>query len=55
MRMHLLSGGRLSMPRAVYYPEARSEEWFEMPVSCALFRHPQGVAQFDDQIDGGLG
>jgi len=47
MRMHLLSGGRLSMPRAVYYPEARSEEWFEMPVSCALFRHPQGVALFD--------
>jgi N-acyl homoserine lactone hydrolase len=47
MRMHLLSGGRLSMPRAVYYPGARPDEWFDLPVSCALFRHPQGVALFD--------
>jgi N-acyl homoserine lactone hydrolase len=47
MRMHLLSGGRLSMPRAVYYPDARPGDWFDMPVSCALFRHPQGVALFD--------
>lgn len=47
MRMHLLSGGRLSMPRAVYYPGAASDEWFDMPVSCALFRHPQGTALFD--------
>jgi len=47
MRMHLLSGGRLSMPRIVYYPDARPEDWFDLPVSCALFRHTQGVALFD--------
>jgi N-acyl homoserine lactone hydrolase len=35
------------MPRAVYYPGARPEDWFEMPVSSALFRHAQGVAIFD--------
>jgi N-acyl homoserine lactone hydrolase len=45
--MYLLSGGRLSMPRKVYYPDARVGDWFDMPVSCALFRHPQGVALFD--------
>jgi len=47
MRMHLLSGGRLTMPRAIYYPEAEAADWLEMPVSCALFRHEQGVALFD--------
>jgi glyoxylase-like metal-dependent hydrolase (beta-lactamase superfamily II) len=47
MRMHLLSGGRLSMPRSVYYPDAERDAWFEMPVSCALFHHHQGVALFD--------
>jgi N-acyl homoserine lactone hydrolase len=44
MRMYLLSGGGLSMPREVYYRDARIGDWFDMPVSCALFRHPQGVA-----------
>lgn len=58
MRMHLLSGGRLSMRRSVYYPQADRGVWFEMPVSCALFRHPQGTALFDtgchpDAADGG--
>jgi glyoxylase-like metal-dependent hydrolase (beta-lactamase superfamily II) len=47
MKMHLLSGGRLSMQRSVYYPDAEPGEWFEMPVSCALFRHRQGIALFD--------
>ena len=60
MRMYLLSGGRLSMPRIVYYPDARPEDWFDMPVSCALFRHTQGVALFDtgchpDAADHGEG
>jgi glyoxylase-like metal-dependent hydrolase (beta-lactamase superfamily II) len=60
MRMHLLSGGGLSMPRMVYYPDARREDWFDMPVSCALFRHTQGVALFDtgchpDAADHGEG
>jgi len=45
--MHLLSGGRLRMARDVYYPDARPGETFEMPVSCALFKHVQGVALFD--------
>jgi N-acyl homoserine lactone hydrolase len=47
MRMHLLSGGRLRMRRRGYYPEAAREETFELPVSCALFKHPQGNALFD--------
>jgi N-acyl homoserine lactone hydrolase len=45
--MHLLSGGRLSMRRRIYYPDAGKGETFELPVSCALFRHPQGNALFD--------
>lgn len=45
--MHLLSGGRLRMARDVYYPGAPAGETFEMPVSCALFKHSQGVALFD--------
>jgi len=45
--MHLLSGGRLRMPRHIYYPDAADGEWFAMPVSCALFRHTQGNALFD--------
>jgi glyoxylase-like metal-dependent hydrolase (beta-lactamase superfamily II) len=47
MLMHLLSGGRLRMPRHIYYPGTPAEDWFEMPVSCALFRHKQGIALFD--------
>ena len=35
------------MRRAVYYPGAAPDDWFDMPVSCALFRHPQGAALFD--------
>jgi N-acyl homoserine lactone hydrolase len=47
MRMHLLSGGRLRMRRRGYYPDAAREETFELPVSCALFKHAQGNALFD--------
>lgn len=47
MRMHLLSGGRLSMRRSVYYPDASREETFELPVICALIKHPQGNVLFD--------
>jgi glyoxylase-like metal-dependent hydrolase (beta-lactamase superfamily II) len=47
MRMHLLSGGRLQMPRRVYFPDAVGREMFDLPVSCALFRHAQGNALFD--------
>jgi glyoxylase-like metal-dependent hydrolase (beta-lactamase superfamily II) len=47
MRMHLLSGGRLRMRARGYYPRAERGETFELPVSCALFRHAQGNALFD--------
>jgi N-acyl homoserine lactone hydrolase len=45
--MHLLSGGRVRMRRRGYYPHAAREETFELPVSCALFKHAQGNALFD--------
>jgi glyoxylase-like metal-dependent hydrolase (beta-lactamase superfamily II) len=47
MKMHLLSGGRVRMRRRGYYPAAAREETFELPVSCALFKHPQANALFD--------
>jgi len=45
--MHLLSGGRLVMPAHIYFPDAARDETFELPVSCALFKHAQGNALFD--------
>lgn len=47
MKMHLLSGGRLRMRRGIYYPGAPKEETFDLPVSCALIKHPQGNVLFD--------
>jgi glyoxylase-like metal-dependent hydrolase (beta-lactamase superfamily II) len=47
MKMHLLSGGRLRMRRNVYFPDADRSETIEIPVSCALLRHPQGNVLFD--------
>jgi N-acyl homoserine lactone hydrolase len=47
MKMHLLSGGRLRMRRATYYPGAPKEEPIELPVSCTLLKHPQGNVLFD--------
>lgn len=47
MKMHLLSGGRLRMRRSVYYPDASREETMDLPVSCAVLKHQQGVALFD--------
>ncbi|MBR0646700.1 N-acyl homoserine lactonase family protein [Plastoroseomonas hellenica] len=47
MRMHILSGGRLRMRRSIYHPGAPREEMIELPVSCALLRHPQGNVLFD--------
>ncbi len=47
MKMHLLSGGRLRMRKAVYLPDADRSETIEMPVSCALLRHAQGNVLFD--------
>lgn len=47
MKMHLLSGGRLRMRKAIYLPDADRRETIELPVSCALLRHPQGNVLFD--------
>ncbi len=47
MKMHLLSGGWLTMRRNVYYPGAAREERIDLPVTCALIRHRQGNVLFD--------
>jgi N-acyl homoserine lactone hydrolase len=47
MKMHLLSGGRLRMRKAVYLPTADRSETFELPVPTVLLRHSQGNVLFD--------
>src|SRR5262245_10677387 len=47
MKMHLLSGGRLRIRKAIYLPDADRSEMIELPVSCALLRHTQGNVLFD--------
>src|SRR4029079_7956002 len=47
MKMHLLSRGRLRMRKSVYFPDVDSSETMEIPVSCALFRHPEANVLFD--------
>ena len=47
MKMHILSGGRLRLPRSFYFPDATRGETIDVPVSCALLRHPQGNVLFD--------
>jgi glyoxylase-like metal-dependent hydrolase (beta-lactamase superfamily II) len=47
MKMHLLSGGRVRMRKAVYFPDADRNETIEMPISCVLLRHTQGNVLFD--------
>lgn len=47
MKMHILSGGRLTMRKRTYYPDAERGEMFELPVSCILLRHAQGNVLFD--------
>ena len=47
MRMHVLSGGRLRMRAAMYFPELPKEQTAEFPCSCFLIRHPQGNVLFD--------
>ena len=44
MKMHLLSGGRLRMRRGIYYRDAARDETVELPVSCTLLKHPQGLS-----------
>ena len=45
--MHILSGGRLQLKKQIYLPEAAPDEIITLPVSCFLFRHPQGNVLFD--------
>jgi glyoxylase-like metal-dependent hydrolase (beta-lactamase superfamily II) len=47
MKMHVLSGGRLTLRKGMYLPEAERSETFDAPVSCYLIRHPQGNVLFD--------
>ena len=47
MKMHFLSGGRLRMRKSIYLPDADRSKTIELPVSCALMRHPQGNVLFD--------
>ncbi len=35
------------MRRAIYHPGAAREETIELPVYCALIKHPQGLVLFD--------
>jgi glyoxylase-like metal-dependent hydrolase (beta-lactamase superfamily II) len=52
--MHMLSGGRLKMRKSVYFPDADRSEMLELPVSCALFRHPKGNVLFDTGCHPGV-
>ena len=45
--MHVLSGGRLVVEKHIYMPTATRDEFLDLPVSCFLFRHPQGNVLFD--------
>jgi N-acyl homoserine lactone hydrolase len=47
MRMHILSGGRIRMKKSTYIHDADRSEMIDLPVSCALLRHPQGNVLFD--------
>jgi N-acyl homoserine lactone hydrolase len=47
MKMHVLSGGRLRLRKALYDPSAARGETIEVPVSCVLLRHRQGNVLFD--------
>jgi len=47
MKMHVLSGGRIRMKKAVFIPDAARTDLIELPVMCFLLRHPQGNVLFD--------
>ncbi len=47
MKMHVLSGGKLKLRAATYYPEAARDDIVTFPCSCILLRHPQGNVLFD--------
>jgi hypothetical protein len=47
MKMHVLSGGRLRVSKAMYDAAAPRGETLDVPVSCILLRHRQGNVLFD--------
>jgi len=47
MKMHFLSGGRVRMRKATFFPGADRSEMIELPVMCTLLRHRQGNVLFD--------
>ena len=47
MKMHVLSGGRLRVRKAMYDASAARDETLDVPVSCILLRHRQGNVLFD--------
>lgn len=47
MKMHVLSGGRLRVRKAMYDADAPRGETLDVPVSCILLRHDQGNVLFD--------
>lgn len=47
IRMHVLCGGWLRVRRGVNYPGRPPEEMMDIPVSCMLIKHPQGLVLFD--------
>jgi N-acyl homoserine lactone hydrolase len=47
MKMHVLSGGRLRVRKAMYDADAPRGETLDVPVSCILLRHRQGNVLFD--------
>lgn len=47
MKMHVLSGGRLRMRRATFFPDTDRSEMIELPVLSFLLRHPHGNVLFD--------
>ena len=47
MKMHVLTGGRLRLRKAIYDSSAAADETIDVPVSCILLRHGQGNVLFD--------
>jgi N-acyl homoserine lactone hydrolase len=46
MKMHMLQAGRIRMRKSIFL-RAEKTEMMELPVSCALIRHPKGNVLFD--------
>jgi N-acyl homoserine lactone hydrolase len=46
MKMHMLHAGSIKMRKSIFLP-AEKTEMMELPVSCALIRHPKGNVLFD--------